>query len=241
MQVRQQSPHVRQKREKRIEGILDVAMSILGTEGIEGVTIHRLAKELDLTVGALYRYFDSKEALITSLWRRTLTGYQQELTTVREYCLSKCETPLSDVDSIAVLVAVAQEYTWQSRSQVSRFYFMMQALTRESVLLPEDVRPELMKGLFALLHVIEESAGEAIQAGGLRSGNNRERTMSFWATLNGAMTLNKIGRTDPDDAPTGHLVQEMLMSLFRTWGAADETLVNAWKRGHAWHAQLKEN
>ncbi len=241
MKEKQQSLHVRQKRAKRIEAILDVAMSILGAEGIEGVTVHRLARELGLTVGALYRYFDSKEDLITSLWSRTLGGFQQELAYAREYCLANRAKPLSASDSIAVLVVIAQEYVWQCRSRPSRFYFMMQALTRETVLLPEEVRPKLMKRLFELLDVIESSIGAASKVGGLRAGNERERTMAMWATLNGAMSLNKLGRTDPNDAPTGHLVEQMLMSLFSAWGADAETLLLGWKRGMKWHKRIKDD
>ncbi|MFT7579966.1 MAG: AcrR family transcriptional regulator, partial [Myxococcota bacterium] len=56
-----------QRRETRKQEMLDAAMGIVLDEGIEALTIARIAARLDAAVGALYRYFPGKEALIVGL------------------------------------------------------------------------------------------------------------------------------------------------------------------------------
>ena len=48
------------RRRARIEAILDESMSILLNEGADALTMRRLADSLDLTAGAIYRYFPGK-------------------------------------------------------------------------------------------------------------------------------------------------------------------------------------
>ncbi|MEL6182651.1 MAG: TetR family transcriptional regulator, partial [Myxococcota bacterium] len=60
------------KRKARREEMLHAAMSIVVNEGVSALTIARLARELDAAVGALYRYFESKQALITALQRQAI-------------------------------------------------------------------------------------------------------------------------------------------------------------------------
>ena len=65
--VHEQRAMREKRREATIERIVDTALHLLETEGYEGLTIQRLAKELGYAVGALYRYFRSKDALLVAL------------------------------------------------------------------------------------------------------------------------------------------------------------------------------
>ena len=58
------------RRRARIEAILDRSMETLLTQGVDQLTMRGLADSLDLTAGALYRYFPSKGAILTSLGHR---------------------------------------------------------------------------------------------------------------------------------------------------------------------------
>lgn len=48
--------------------IIDAARQIVASSGVEGLTIRGVAKALGYSPGALYEYFDSKEAILTSLY-----------------------------------------------------------------------------------------------------------------------------------------------------------------------------
>ena len=54
---------------------LNVTYDILNTEGVLGVSIRRLAKEVGCTSTVIYRYFDNVEHLITMASVRYLEGY----------------------------------------------------------------------------------------------------------------------------------------------------------------------
>jgi AcrR family transcriptional regulator len=54
------------------DGILDVALAIMGTDGPEKLSLRRLGDQVGVTARALYGYFDSKEDLETALVERAI-------------------------------------------------------------------------------------------------------------------------------------------------------------------------
>ena len=64
----------RDRRRAQVDDILAHATELALAGGLEGVTIHGLAKAMDYTPGALYRYFPSKAELLAALHLR-LVGY----------------------------------------------------------------------------------------------------------------------------------------------------------------------
>ena len=63
---RRPGPKPRFTREK----VIDVALEITRADGLEAVSLRRVADELGITAMGLYRYFDSKEQLLTSMAAR---------------------------------------------------------------------------------------------------------------------------------------------------------------------------
>jgi len=55
-------------RQEMRTAILDAAGRLVATEGVEGLTIRAVAQAVGYSAGALYEYFDSKEAILTSLY-----------------------------------------------------------------------------------------------------------------------------------------------------------------------------
>jgi AcrR family transcriptional regulator len=56
--------HVRKSQAERREEIIDAALRLLGEVGLEGTTVSRIAEAVGLTPGALYRHFDSRDAIV---------------------------------------------------------------------------------------------------------------------------------------------------------------------------------
>jgi AcrR family transcriptional regulator len=57
--------------------ILEAAATLLDTQGYEQTTTHQIAAQAGVSVGALYRYFDSKEAVLEELYRRESTAQRE--------------------------------------------------------------------------------------------------------------------------------------------------------------------
>ena len=55
-------------RQEMRAAILDAAGRLIATEGVDGLTIRAVAQAVGYSAGALYEYFDSKEAILTSLY-----------------------------------------------------------------------------------------------------------------------------------------------------------------------------
>jgi AcrR family transcriptional regulator len=62
--------------------ILEGAATLFETQGYEPTTTHQIAAQAGVSVGALYRYFDGKEAVLKEL-------YQRESSSLRERALAE--------------------------------------------------------------------------------------------------------------------------------------------------------
>ncbi len=63
--------------------ILHEARGIVATESYDALSMRRLAEALGLTPGALYRYFDSKDAVMLALWADKLAALDARLAKTR--------------------------------------------------------------------------------------------------------------------------------------------------------------
>ena len=59
----------RQHAEERREQILDAALRIFSEKGFAGSSIRDIAREVGVTEGLLYHYFESKEQLMQACWK----------------------------------------------------------------------------------------------------------------------------------------------------------------------------
>ncbi|MGI5282259.1 TetR/AcrR family transcriptional regulator [Nonomuraea polychroma] len=57
----------REQAEWRREQLLDAALKVFADKGVDGASVKDLAEAAGVTPGLLYRYFDSKEALVQAL------------------------------------------------------------------------------------------------------------------------------------------------------------------------------
>lgn len=57
--------------------ILSAAKTVLATEGLDGLTIRRVAKEAKLSPMALYRHFPDKDALLDALMRDGIAAWEK--------------------------------------------------------------------------------------------------------------------------------------------------------------------
>ncbi len=61
-----------EQRERRHRAILDAALEVVATEGLDGLTMPGLARALGVAVGGLYRSFPSKERIVVELQARAI-------------------------------------------------------------------------------------------------------------------------------------------------------------------------
>ncbi|MCE7796406.1 TetR/AcrR family transcriptional regulator [Sphingobium sufflavum] len=93
----------RQERaELRQDQILDAAEACFLVEGFHGASMARIATAAKMSVGHIYQYFGSKDAIIIALCERRFAGFEELLSASGQSAAS----PLSPVD------AWISQFTW---------------------------------------------------------------------------------------------------------------------------------
>ena len=72
-----------QERQARRRRIQQAAREVFAQRGYAGASIEQIARHAQLSVGAIYLYFRSKEDLYVSLLEETLTVFDADLTRMR--------------------------------------------------------------------------------------------------------------------------------------------------------------
>ena len=206
------------RREQASERILDAAERILGAEGLEALTMQRLASELNLTVGAAYRYFPSKEAIVAALQRRVLLALASDLAAELEHEIAD---PLERVARIARLYAsLAARRPLHARLLSRMMGDPANLVDAESGAANTRVALEI-----GAIGVRELAA--AREAGALGVGSDIERTLALFAALTGVAQTRKLERWNVPGLSADALADEVLRSLLVGWGADPERAVGA--------------
>lgn len=234
------SPRRARSRARRTERIVGTAMDLIADEGFDALTMTRLAEELDLSVGALYRYFRSKDALVAELQGRAIATIREQLEDLKrglaEARAASCVEP--PVAACAELLAVADHYLTM-RAREPRLYRLVAATLADPRQLVDDAEAaQIAPRLTAALSEVATSFAAAVEAGALEEGDGLRRTVTFWTALHGVSLVGKLERLAPateDLLGARGLGRDLAATLLRGWGAAPDDLrdARAWLNDHA--------
>ncbi|MCK6545163.1 TetR/AcrR family transcriptional regulator [Myxococcota bacterium] len=216
-----ESPRVAKKRQVKTEGIVDAAIRLVEAGGLESLTIHKLAAELELTAGALYRYFPSMDALHAELQRRIIREYHDAL------------APLLDgdpADPLAGLFVAAEHYTTYFLAHRGRLAVIAQSLADPRRLLSDEAFEHVVSAVVPVLDHIRAMLDQARKDRDLSTGDAAERTMIYWSLLQGLMQLHKMDRLGLSAARHEELVTAGVRTLLTGWGAEPRRVSLALRR-----------
>ena len=220
-----QTPRQR-RREANLQRILEAAMTLVIEEGFDALSIHRLAKEVDYTPGALYRYFSGKGALIAALTAQVL----EDLGAAVRQSIGRVEPQ----EPIQQALAAAFTYRAFARVAPNRFGLLSLLAADPRMLVPDltDAEPAIaaMAVAFAPLG---QALDEAAAAGQLASGPGMDRAMQAFGTVHGLLQLRKQEGRLFQLADLDGLIDRALASLLRGWGADPEQVQRHLAQVHA--------
>lgn len=224
------------RREATIERIVETAMHVLETEGFEALTIQRLAKDLNYAVGALYRYFRSKDALLVALLHRVMDRIGEDMTLGLELVdreraerlsatASPTDTPRSAEEGLLRLITVSHVYVAFAQGRPTEYGLISTLIGDPREFLATDAAAPIFPALVRLQLMLIAVINDAVSAGALDEGDARERGVILWSAMQGVLQLRKLGRFGVAGVALDRLVPIALRTLLLGWGA-DATLID---------------
>lgn len=163
------------QREERRDEIVAMAGHIISRDGLDGLSMRRLATEVGVPAPTLYGYFRSKEAVIEAL-------ADQKVAILGEYVLGAA----AGADpGIPRLLAFAQGYRQFALTNPDYYHLFIQ---RSASADPEDAEAQLTAGL-ELIHTLALDVRGAIERNQLKPVEPNEAIYALWATAHGYITL----------------------------------------------------
>lgn len=209
---------------------MDAATKILAEDGLEALTMTRVAEAVDVVPGALYRYFASKDVLLAGMQRRTIEDIQAGFDLARpEWDRTVAEAGLAEPEAaLFALLGAARFYCDMSETLPERFRLLSVLLADPRNLISFDEAQVTAPSFFALLGAVRDLFERAGTSGALSAGDAMQRTLVYWSALQGNLQLSKLERYDP--MFSGHrLALLAARSLLVGWGA-DEAAITAAER-----------
>ena len=201
---RQPSPRVKQKYAQARQEVLETALALLQSGGVEAVTLAAVAGEMGMTKQALYHYFSSKEDLVRSLVTTLLDAEIEAL-------IGAIEKVESGAESLGTLIRAFYEHYVGRLDAFRSIYCQSQLYSSPGPTLDADtVKEEINPRTRHLFDVLEERI-----AGSSASKDRRERmrrlAFSAWLSALGLMTM--LGVADALNDPLVHSDEDLLDTL----------------------------
>ncbi len=205
-------------------------MAILLDEGVHALTMRRLARDLSLTPGAMYRYFDSKDAILAGMGQRTLGRYATELNAREARARDEANDLSPESEALYVLLARTWTYFALSMDDPAGWQLINLFLVAPRRLIDDVHHARFIALVSAQLQRVAALTEEAVAAGALRPANALDRALALFATLNGHLQLLKLASTSGLGFQPAHTLHAGLDGLLAGWGASDEVRHTAWAR-----------
>jgi AcrR family transcriptional regulator len=166
-----------QERQARRRRIQEAARTVFAERGYAGASIELIARAAQLSVGAIYLYFRSKEDLYTSLIEDTLTVFDVEMAQVRE----QAEVSKRLRETWSILVRWAEKDVEGPR--------ILRLLSQPAIRpqLSDEVVAAVSSGIQRIQDHMGACIADGIHAGVYRQVNAREVADLAWAVLLGSL------------------------------------------------------
>ena len=204
------------RREKTLRRILDTSRSLVASGGIDALTLGNVAKALDLTTAALYRYFPSKAALLSEVNR----GAFQELRAI----VARVQVG-ARLDPLLSLLGVVESTVLAAQTRRDIFALVTSTIADPRILVDHPTDAVHIPEMMGLLSDIRPMAEAASQSGALRPGVAEDRVVMLVFAMLGVLQLEKISRFRPS-LSASHLARSTGTNLLVGWGA-DRTRLQA--------------
>lgn len=198
------------EKEQRKEQILSAARTLLFEKGLHATSINQIAKHAELSVGAIYFYYKSKEELYAAL---QMEGLELLTQMNREAVVGKTSAP----DKIR---ALALSYLRFSEEHKSYYDIINYFLASPDQLFSPEMKSKVDYSSLDSFAILTETIRDGIRDGHFKTVDPKKQTVILWSTMYGLIQLKKLEKTV--------LAQEDHRALFLE--AVEQFLEGLWKQ-----------
>ncbi len=221
------------RRQAKIDRILEATRHIAVAEGVGAVSIKRVANAADYTPGALYRYFASKDALLSAVVVQLI----DELAIT----LDSFDVAIRDEGGLTRIAGQAVCYRAHAEAHPHAFALLSQLVAEpQEVIGDESEARPIIDSMLSALTPVARAIGDAAQEGALDRGDVEARTQLLFASLQGCLLLRKQERRSEGRIDASQLAALALRTLLVGWGAAPSSADIAVERADRLHSTLTE-
>ena len=203
----------KQHRQERRNRLHQAARRHIAKNGVQGLQLKELAKELGYTAPALYRYYPSKEALIVELQKETLN--------IMHHALEHFLTHFS-ASPLFKLMLCTRFYVAYAENSPASFALNNSVFASTSTILDGEDRQAIIQAMNKILLIIQDQINLIDMQD---TSDTFARTMSLWSALHGVLLTKKYQHDFPIPSPH-HLVETLLLG----WGIPKADLVQTTKQ-----------
>ena len=165
--------------------MLDHAQRLIGDEGVEALTLGRLARDFDLVPAALYRYFDSKDALIAELQRKTIEALHPR------FAAAVGESREGESELMPILRA-GRFYLALPEEEPEAYRLITELLSDPRPFVQDDEAVRMSApAIMAFLADMATLIRQAEEQGALCSGSASQRAVMLWGSNAGCVSAGK--------------------------------------------------
>lgn len=198
-------------------------MQMIAADGIGVFSVNRLAEAVDLTPGALYRYFPSREMILASV----------ELEVLEEFdaYFERIDTVLGEETSLTRVIGLAEGYVALEQLRRERFRLISHFVSGSDPILSDGVAGELLAPTLRILNRMADALGSALpKQPTMPAEAPLQRVALLWSSLHGILERRKLARFAPDALEPSLLARQLLRTLLIGWGAESEDVDTALAR-----------
>lgn len=204
------SPRRLRTRQRKESAIIAVAMRLVEEDGIEAVTVGRIAAAMDWSVGTMYRYFPSKDALFGALHTRILSEYGRALT---------LHLANFNADPIAAVVECVRYSVRWFLGRPDHWALIGMGLAHPRTLMDDESAQPMVREAIQVVRIAVKPIDEATTSGLLNEGDAVVRALVLWAHVQGILQMRKLTRFPSVGLDIDAVLHAGIGAILLGWGA----------------------
>jgi AcrR family transcriptional regulator len=216
-------------RAARKEQFLQAALAVVGSDGLEALTMQRVADDLDCAIGTIYSYFPSKGALVAEIQRAAIETLHASYRQARPGWDELISAATTDEALVALTRVTAFGRFWLAAAETfpEEFNLLQGLMGQWRGIIPLEDTALVVPAAMALLGEGAQLLDAAVAAGALREGSTLDRVIIWAAALNGVHLTSSLSRIDASLFELDRLASQLANDLLTGWGAAPELVAEA--------------